>query len=69
MTNNPIPLDDAERARFQYTDDYHQSIASMAAHRIALEEAYRKILKNLRATIEQNKYPYKMPTNFERWMK
>lgn len=31
--------------------------------------ADKELFDTHRATIEQNKYPYKMPTNFERWMK
>lgn len=61
-------FDPAERVR--NADEKERNFAdSIAAHRAALEETYHALFDIHRATIEQNKYPYKMPTNFERWIK
>lgn len=60
-------IDDAERRRYgELIKDFREAMQKQASR---ATEADKAVFDTHRATIEQNKYPYKMPTNFERWMK
>lgn len=65
MTDTQINA--AELRRYnELAKAFREAMQKQAERAIAAD---KELFDIHRVTIEQNKYPYKMPTNFERWMK